>query len=164
MPKNSRMSLAGDPFKKHADERLFDDLSADVLQTVLNNCELESSEGHHSLLFIDDCGSALKNNTIQKLLKKLIFNRRHLKLSIMILCQSYQSMPLDIRKNISHLVMFKPRNKKELEILFDELVFLPKDQQVLLNNHVFDTPHNFLFVNTGNGKLYKNFNQLEIEF
>ena len=77
--------------------------------------------------------------------------------------QSYNAMPLAIRKNISHAVVFKPRNRKELEVLFSELIFLSKDEQLSLARHVFDEPHNFLFLNTGLNLLYKNFNRLDLE-
>jgi hypothetical protein len=37
----------------------------------------------------------------------------HYRLSIMILVQSYNAMPLGVRKTLSHFLMYKPRNKKE---------------------------------------------------
>lgn len=163
MPPNSRASLKGDPFKDHPAEKLFDDLTYGALEFVKAYCETESPEGHNSLLFIDDCSASLKDGAIQKLFKELIFNRRHLKLSIMIMTQSYNAMPLAIRKNISHACIFKPRNRKELEVLFSELIFLSKDEQLSLSRHVFDGPHNFLFLNTGLNLLYKNFNRLDLE-
>lgn len=162
MPKNSRLSLAGDPFKKHPEEKLFDDLTLHVLEYVQESCQLEAPEGHHTLLFIDDCAASLKNNDIQNLFKKLIFNRRHLKLTIQFLVQSYNSIPLQIRKNLSHLVIFKPRNKLELQLIGSEIIFLTKDEQLKLSNFVFDKPFNFMFINTANNKIYKNFNLLEL--
>ena len=162
MPPNSRASLKGNVFKKHPEEKLFDELTHEALEFVKTYCEAESEAGHYSLLFLDDCAASLKDNAIQKLLKELIFNRRHLKLSIWLCTQSYNSMPLAIRKNISHAAVFKPRNKKELEVIFDELLYLPKEDQVKLANHVWDEPFNFLFMDTGKNKLYKNFNYLEL--
>jgi len=53
--------------------------------------------------------------------KKLIYNRRHLKLNIIITVQSFVNIPLDVRKNISNLILFKP-SKKEFQLIFDELV------------------------------------------
>jgi galactokinase/mevalonate kinase-like predicted kinase len=41
------------------------------------------------------------------------------KLNIIITAQSYVNLPLDIRKNIQNLIMFKPA-KKELEIVAKE--------------------------------------------
>lgn len=163
MPPNSRASLAGNIFKNHPPEKLFDDLTFSVLDFVKSYCETESPLDHHSLLFIDDCAAALKDANIQKILKSLIFNRRHLKLSIQIMTQSYNQMNLSIRKNLSHAVIFKPRNRKELEIIFSELMFLSKDEQLKLANHVWKEPHSFLYMNTGSNKLYKNFNLLQFD-
>ena len=78
------------------------------------------------------------------------------------LVQSYITIPLSLRKTISHLVMFKPRNRKETQTLFEELVFLPKEDQEALLLHVFDKPHNFLLLDTARGRFHKNFNQLEL--
>jgi DNA replication protein DnaC len=163
MPPNSRASLEGDILKNHPPEKLHDDLTLEVLEFVQAYCETESSEKHYTLLFIDDCASSLKNTNIQKLLSKLVFNRRHLRLSIWIMAQSYNSLPLSLRKNISQAVIFRPRNKRELSTIFDELIYLNKDDQVKVANHVWDTPFNFLFIDTAKGKLHKNFNLLTLE-
>jgi len=163
MPPNSRASLEGNILKDHPPEKLHDDLTLEVLEFVQAYCEAESSEKHYSLLFVDDCASSLKNTNIQKLLQKLVFNRRHLRLSIWIMAQSYNTLPLSLRKNISNAVLFRPRNKKELHTIFDELVYLSKEDQTKLANHVWDAPFNFLFIDTGKAKLYKNFNYLQLD-
>ena len=74
----------------------------------------DSEEKTSSLLIMDDVTASLKKLEIQMLLKKIIFNRRHYRLSIICLVQSYNAMPLAVRKTISHLACYKPRNKKEL--------------------------------------------------
>ncbi len=68
----------------------------------------------HSFLVMDDVTASLKNLDVQMLLKKIIFNRRHYRLSIICLIHSYNAMPLAIRKMISHLSCYKPKNKKEI--------------------------------------------------
>ena len=163
MPENSRASIAGDIFKKHPPEKLFNELSLTCLEFVKAYCETESPEGHYSLLFMDDVAASLKDKHLQKLLQELIFNRRHLKLHIWAMAQSYNSLPLSIRKNISHVVLFKPRNKRELETIFSELVYLPKEDQLKVAKHVWSEPHTFMFINTGESKIYKNFNYLQID-
>ena len=162
MPKTSRASIAGDPFEKHPEDKLFEELDASVLEKVESYCKVACEETQHSLLFLDDCAASLKDPKIQKLLKSLVYNRRHLKLTIWMLVQSYITIPLSLRKTISHLVMFKPRNRKETQTLFEELVFLPKEDQEALLLHVFDQPHNFLLLDTARGRFHKNFNQLEL--
>jgi hypothetical protein len=164
MPSNSRDSIKGQPFAKHDPAKMFDELTYEVLELVKQNCERDSREGFYSLLFLDDVASELKNNDIQRLLKQLVLLRRHLKLSIWCLSQNFNLMPLSIRKTLSHAVIInKPANKKELENVFTELVYLNKDDQQQLANHVWKQPHDFLFMDIKNGKLYRNFNRLEIE-
>ena len=162
MPINSRNSIKNEPFKDHPGEKLFDELTIQCLEFVKGICQTESSEGFQSLLFIDDCASELKNNEIQKLLKQLVLLRRHLKLSIWIMSQSMNMIPLVLRKNLSHAVIFKP-HKKELENICSELVYLPKDDQMDLANYVWDAPFNFLLLDIKNNKMYKNFNALTFE-
>ena len=53
------------------------------------------------------------------LLKKIIFNRRHYRFFIICLVQSYNAMPLVIRKTISHLACNRPRIKKEMAAIYD---------------------------------------------
>ena len=94
-----------------------------------------------------------------EVLKRLIFNRRHLKLNIIITSQSYVNLPLDIRKNISNLILFKP-SKKEFQLVFDELVETKKElfQDVLKIS--YDDPHNFLFLNVNSQRMFKNWDEL----
>ena len=166
MPKTSRASLAGNPFKNHSEDKLFDELTPNVLQYVHEYCKVGSEENHWSLLILDDCAAELKNKEVERMLKYLIWNRRHLKLSIWILSQSYNAMPLSIRKALSHCVLFKPSNKKETEAVFSELFFLPKEEQQVVVNYCFpegqEGAHNFMFLDCAKGHIHKNFNRIEM--
>jgi hypothetical protein len=104
--------------------------------------------------------ATLKNKELQTLLKRTIYNRRHYRLSIMILVQSYNAMPLSIRKTISHFISYKPRNKKEFTAIFEELIFLDKDEGEALTRFVFDIPYAFLYVDVNTNSLYKNFDRI----
>ena len=82
MPSSSRNSMKKNPFKNHPDEKMFEELNYDTIETIYNNL-LESSENKQkTLLILDDVGASLKNNEIQKILRKIIYNRRHLKVHI----------------------------------------------------------------------------------
>ena len=100
----------------------------------------------NNLLIMDDVTASLKILDVQMLLEKLIYNRRHCRLSIIYLVQSYNAMPLAIRNKISHLVCYKPRNKKEMAAIWEDLIFLDKEtgkalQRFVLDNH---TPSSLL--------------------
>ena len=163
MPPNSRASVKGNIFDKLPEDQVFDELTPEVLQHVKAAAEAESAEKHYTLLFMDDVAIALKDKTIEKLLKELIFNRRHLRLFIWCMVQSYNSMPLSIRKNISHACIFKPRNKKELTLLFDEIMSHSKEEVEAMARHIWKEPFSFMFIDANTGKVYRNFNELSVE-
>ena len=94
-----------------------------------------------------------------EVLKRLIFNRRHLKLNIIITSQSYVNLPLDLRKNISNLILFKP-SKKEFQLVFDELVETKKELFRDVLKISYDDPHNFLFLNVNSQRMFKNWDEL----
>ena len=70
-------------------------------------------------------------------------------------------MPLSIRKKNSHFISYKPRNKKELTAIFEELIFLDKDEGEALTRFVlFDIPYAFLYVDVNTNYLYTNFDRI----
>jgi hypothetical protein len=163
-PATSRASINGDPWKDHPEDKLFDELTPQVLQFVHEFSKVASAEKQYTLLILDDCAAELKNKEIERILKYLVWNRRHLKLTIWIMSQSYIALPLSIRKALSHAIMFRPRNKKETQAIFDELLFLPKEQHELIVNHIFpeNDEYGFLFLDTNKGRLHKRFNYLHL--
>ena len=162
IPPNSRASIKGDIFKTHDPAKVFDELTPAVLEHIKELCKSEALEGYNSCVVIDDCTAALKDKGVDKLLRELAYNRRHLRLSMFILGQSYSQLPLSIRKTLSHFSCFSPVNRKEISSIFEELIFLDKKTAEDLLRHVFRDKHDFLFGNTLTGKFCRNFNDLEI--
>jgi hypothetical protein len=121
MPENSISSLKNNPFKVLPKENIYNELNEETMMDIYNRVDGYSKQDEKTLLFIDDMTADLKKSKyIIDIFKKLVYNRRHLKLNIIITAQSYVNLPLDIRKNIQNLIMFKPP-KKELELVFHEL-------------------------------------------
>ena len=79
---------------------MHDELTWSVLDGILESVKNDAEEKYNSLLILDDVTASLKDKGLQQLLKKTIFNRRHYRLSIMILVQSYNAMSLSIRKTL----------------------------------------------------------------
>ena len=98
-----------------------------MLNGILEFVKEDAEEKYNSLLILDDVTTSLKDKGLQHLLKQTIFNRRHYRLSIMILVQIYNAMPISIRKTLSHLSSYKPRNKKKYVAIFEELILLYKE-------------------------------------
>ena len=162
MPPASRASIRGDIFDKHDPAKVFDDLTAATLQHIKDTCAEEAKEGYNSCIIIDDCAASLKDKTVDKLLREIIFLRRHWRTSIFILSQSYSQLPLSIRKNLSHISVFSPSNKREIASIFEELIFLDKKTAEALIRYVFKNKHDFLFGETQKGTFCRNFNEIEI--
>lgn len=161
MPEHSVASLKKNVFKNHP--RMHDELNYETLDSILESVKQDAEEKYNSLLVMDDVTASLKNLEVQKLLQKTIYNRRHYRLSIMVLLQSYNAMPLSIRKTLSHFLAYKPRNKKEVEAIFSELIFLDKDTADKLQRYVYDEPYSFMFADVNTNKLYKKFDLITIK-
>jgi hypothetical protein len=156
-PEQSRASMKDKLFDKIPDEQKYNELNLENLLEVENNL----SEYNNVILF-DDMTAYLKDGEINKKLKELVFNRRHKHLSIIFLVQTYISIPREIRKLFSNIFVFKC-SKKEMELIFDEVVELPKDYILPIMKIVYDKPYNYLFINTDSQRLFKNFDEILIE-
>ena len=162
IPENSMASVGHSIFRDHDEEKIFTELSVQNLDTIKSKVEREALEGFNSLLVIDDQTAFLKDKGVERLLRYLIFNRRHLRLSIFLLAQSYNQLPLSIRKTLSHFTMFSPANRKETTSIFEELIFLDKPTSEEVIRHTFRDKHDTLFGNTLDGTLHRNFNRLHL--
>jgi hypothetical protein len=121
MPTNSLNSMKDNPFKQLPEDQIYNELNDETINDVYNKLNENSENNEKSIVYIDDQTASLKESKfIQETLKKIIYNRRHLKTNIIITAQSYVNIPLDVRKNIENLILFKPA-KKEFEIVFQEL-------------------------------------------
>ena len=140
-------------FAKHP--RMHDELNFVTLDRLYEQVMKDAEEKMSSLLIMNDVTASLTSLEIQMLLKKIIFNRWHYRLSSICLVQSYNAMPLAIRKTISHLACYKPRNKKEMAAIWEELIFLDRETGEALQRLVFDKPYSFLFGCADTNELYK---------
>jgi hypothetical protein len=150
-----------DIFGKLPADQLFDELTFENLDLVLD--EIEASHDLNIAIIFDDVGASLKNYDTMNLMKKLIFNRRHLHTSVFFLVQTYYSIPKDIRKLFSNLFIFRV-NKNELMTIFDEIV---EDKEITdiasqISKLIYDKPYNFMFINTDTQRIFKNFDELII--
>lgn len=161
MPSSSRNSLKKNPFKNHPEDKMYDELDLETIESIYQRL-LESSENKEkTLLILDDIGSSLKDKNIQKLLKKIVYNRRHLKVHIICMLQSFISIPREIRKLISNIFLFKP-SKVEMENFCEELFETKKDKAIEIMNYVYDTPHQYLMLNVESQTMYKGFDRMII--
>ena len=162
MPTNSIASLKSNPFRVLDEGNFYNELNENTISDIYERIDEYSKRDEKTLLFIDDMTADLKRNKIvENTLKRIVYNRRHLKTNIILTAQSYVNIPLDIRKCITSCIMFRPP-KKEMEILFNELIESKKEMFIEVMKMVFDEKHNFLFVNIPSQRLFKNFDELII--
>ena len=160
MPENSISSMKKNPFKMLPKENIYDDLTDSTISSIYSKIDGWSKSDEKTILFIDDCTASLKaSKHIQETLKKIVFNRRHLKCNMIITAQSYVNLPMDIRKCIQNLIMFKP-SKLELERVFNELVESKKENFMDIMRIAYNDPHNFLFINIPTQRIFRNWDEL----
>lgn len=166
-PQSSFLSVEKHPFSQH--DKVFHELSPDVLHHVYdelidlkqNNLE-EGIPPEYNLVIIDDFANALKDNDLIKTLNTMLIKARHLNTAFVFTLQSYNLFPLTLRKQITNMTLFKPKNQKEWEIVTSELLNMTKDNAVQLYDYLYDKNYQHLDVDTVENKLFKNFNPLTI--
>jgi hypothetical protein len=157
MPDQSVASMKDNIFSRIPQDQKYEELSLDNLNEIEGNL----SE-HNNVIIMDDCTAYLKDKTIKKKLKELVFNRRHKHLSIIFLVQTYKSIEPDIRKLFSNLFIFKC-SKREMENIWTEHIELPIDYMLPIMKTVYDEPYQYLFINTDTQRLFKCFDEILLE-
>lgn len=151
-----------------------DDQKHDELDVgeVMGKYEDLKKEDKHVLWIFDDMNTEIAKPENLKPFLKMAFNRRHASksgkgsLSIIIVSQAYNVLPLKVRKGISCLAMYRNNNREEMKSLYKELFsFIDEKTFFHLIKMVFTEPHSFLFVNFNlplDKQIYKNFDMVTI--
>ena len=156
--------------KSVSDDQKFMEMNEANLQSVYDEIE---GQGERVLILADDVVNDVKKNAgVEKLLCKMMMNRRHIcgpnddgegcGLSMWMTTQVFNKMPRPLRATADYHILFKTTNKKELETMFDEIVIIPKDLWMDCNKYVFDKKHNFMLIDTNepyNKMFHKNLNK-----
>ena len=83
------------PFSVLPSENIYHELTDKSIHEIYNKIDGYSEKDEKTLLFIDDMTADLKRSKfIQETLKKLIYNRRHLKCNLIITAQSFTNIPI----------------------------------------------------------------------
>ena len=161
MPKSSRESMKKNPFKNHSEDKMYEELNS--INTIYDSLLSSSEEKEKSLLILDDVGAVLKNVEIGKKLRQIIYNRRHLKCHIVVLLQSYLSIPKEVRKLITNCFMFKP-SKVEFENFCEELFETKKDMALEIMKVAYSETkdHPYIMLNVETQKMYRKFDEIII--
>jgi len=158
MPENSIASIPEKVnFTKHLDpsEHLYYNYDEDTLNTIYDKLQENAENGNHSLLLLDDFGNDYKNKACEKLLNRIIIRMRHLRCSIMVLCQNIYQLPKKMREVASNLVSYN-LGKSQMEKIFREYMSMKPDEFTDVMK-LYKEPHTYLLLNIRNQKLYFKF-------
>ena len=135
-----------DIIKIHEDLKHLDDILATILKEQLDH-------GEDTLIILDDCISNLRGDV-----GFFSAKYRHYNCSLIIVSQQYKSISPISRNSSSHFAMFSTYNKKELEKMGEELSSFPD----FLEHFKYATKerYNFLYIDTENQRIMKNFNEI----
>ena len=167
-PMSSMLSVVNHPFVSH--DKVYHELTPELLTEIytrlseIKEDNEKEGEQEYSCLFIDDYADKLKDNHIQRALNRILIKARHLKVLIIICVQAFKYFPLQLRRQITNVSIFKPKNVDEWETVAREMLMIKKDYWTDLHNYIFDEPYTHLDIDTKTGELYKNFNLLSISF
>lgn len=159
-PANSRASIKDDFWSILPEEQIFDEMNIDTLTEAYNMAQDNASEGFKTLIVLDDVQKALKGEC-EKLLLSMVNNRRHNFLSIWLCCQTYNSIPRQVRQGLTDLFIFKVGGV-EIKNILDEVVELEPDIFRQIVKIAYTKPHDFLYINHATQRLFHNFDEIII--
>ena len=160
MPQNSRASFAKDPFENH--DKIHGELTEEVLCKIVADVKKTAVAGGNSCLFIDDCAYTLKEKPIEKLLRELFFNARHMRCCIFLCSQTLRSVPNKVRLAASHVLAFEPANRLESGVLAPEFLCLDPKGASGLFSQCFQKRHDHLLIHVGERRVFSNFDEVQI--
>ena len=159
-PPNSRASIKNDFWSILPDEQIYDELNIDNLAEAYQIAEDNAQLGYKTLIVLDDVQKNLKGES-EKLLLHMVNNRRHCHLSIWMACQTYKSIPMQVRMGLTSLFIFKIQ-KKEMSTIFDEQVEIPENVFKDIVKIAFKNSHDFIFIDSNSQKIFLNWDQIII--
>lgn len=170
-PQSSYLSVQNHPFEKHDPSRVIHELNENVLDDIYSelkeikreNAEADKEDFQYNCVILDDQADVLKDKDIQKKLSQMLIKARHLSCVFIFTLQSYYYFPKLLRKQITNITIFKPKNSEEWTSMAKEILHMNKDDAALLYDYVFNEPYSHLDVDTVSDTLYKNFNKLTIK-
>ena len=159
-PPNSRASIKNDFWSVLPEEQIYDELNLETLTEAYNVAEANAAEGFRTLIVLDDVQKSLKGE-VEKLLLHAVNNRRHAALSIWMACQTYKSIPRQVRQGLSSLFIFKIQ-KGEMATIFDEQVEIADSVYKEILDMSYKKAHDFIFIDSNSQRIFINWHEVII--
>lgn len=166
MPANSQASIKNSIFERLPKEQIYDKLNIENLSEVFSAVEDLSENDMRSLIIFDDVQQFFKGEC-EALINHMIANRRHNRLSLFFIAQSYKKVPRSCRLQMSDLFCFR-LSKADMEDIKTELLDVPEDvyNNVLAtyNQHTQTHPKSFLYFNTLTNRIFIDWNEVTFNY
>ena len=164
IPTGSRKSIENDIYGKHIpDADLYDALTPENLDEVIEKLEENADNEENTLLIIDDFQAALKDPEVLARLQKIVTRMRHMRTTIFILQQNFQKMAKFLRELVTNVITFNV-GKSQLDKLFEETVQLDKNKFQALIDLAFQEKNDWIAINVnGNRNIYRMFDKIVLE-
>lgn len=161
IPAGSRRSIENDIYGKNLPSAdLYDTLTEENLDEVIDKIEEAAGEGENTLLIIDDFQAALKDPDVLVRLQKIVTRMRHMRTTIFILQQNFQKMAKFLRELVTNVITFNT-GKSQLTKLFDETVQIDKDKFQALTDIAFRDKNDWIAINVnGSRNIYRGFDRI----
>ena len=160
--------------KKHTDwadeETIFDHYDEETLTDLVEthgrvNAALKKAgrkKLHSACLLLDDLADSPEFHNNRNLIAKIFLKGRHMGVSCCCLSQRYRALSTVVRSQACYLLVFRMRNRKELDALLDELSGVcPRKTLEQFYEEATAEKHSFLYINLMADRcedmFYKNF-------
>ena len=112
--------------------------------------DYNSSRKRKILIVFDDMiADIMTNKKFQAIIKELFIRCRKLNISLVFITQSYFSVPKDVRLNLTHYLILKINNKRELEnIAINHSADIYYNDFMKIYRDCTRKPYNFLAIDT----------------
>jgi hypothetical protein len=121
----------------------------------------ELQEIQQVLIVFDDMMADIAKDKSRQFMR-MIMNRRHLGITVVCMTQVFNRIPAKLRKGFSDVMLFKTKNRKELDSIREELTaFNPKEFDELVEA-TLQNQHDFVLFKTYSDEIYRNLNPLMI--
>jgi AAA15 family ATPase/GTPase len=158
-PAQSGASIKDNIFDRLPADQIYNELTFENLYEVKSRIEADAEEGNNSCIIFDDMASELKNKATMQLFKQLAFNRRHLRMSMYFLVQTWFSTPKELRRLWSNIFVFKV-SKNEMSNIFDEVIEHDIGYMPHILKMVYNEPYKFLFINTDSQRMFDGWDEI----
>lgn len=161
-PSQSGASIKDNIFDLLPKDQIYRELTFDTLYEVRMRLEQDAADKVNSCIIFDDVTAELKNKATLQLFKQLAFNRRHLRLSMYFLVQTWFSVPKELRRLWSNIFVFKV-SKNEMGNIWSEIIEHADEYMAPVMKMVYNEPFKFLFINTDSQRLFNGWDELLLE-